>query len=168
MQQINVFCVWSFSSPLAYSDLTTLGVPVDTRIGNQSNGRNRIAKNFLAFGFPEISHSAAKFADIIFYNSMGGVKTGVTIRRPNSVLSQAQFKHYKTLDSVTSLFRPTDSVTLGFLTLTPDSVRVVNNLMDIHGAITYAFSSTNENTNASWLLNQKTQYGRKTIPIRMI
>lgn len=155
--QLSFFMVVSYSSPLIFSDNVTVGITAQSSVLRNIIPRNAMAKQS-SHGNPELTYDAIKFRGMILYNSSGGVKTGVTIRSRNRYLTRSQFKHYQTLD----VFVGIDLISR------LSSPRIIHNLMDIHGAINYAFSSTNENTNASWLLNQKTQYGRKTVPIRMI
>lgn len=159
-----LFMVRSFSSPLSFSSSTLVATALDNRIVNNASRRDAMSKD-LTYGYSELIHSAVQFRDMIFYNSLGGVKSGVTIRRKNSVLCYSQFKHYRTTDVLTG--SPSTGVDYSFapFSFPPDNLRVVHNIMDINGAVQYAFSSTNENANAAWLLNQRTQYGRRTNPI---
>lgn len=152
---LDLFMVWSYSSPIAFSDMR-ISSGIDTRIINNGNKRDAMSK-IIGYGHPELIHSQYSFRDMIFYNSLGGVKSGTTIKRPNSILCYSRFKHYRTTD-----------FSREFTVFGLASTRTVHNLMDIHGAIQYAFTSTNENANAAWLLNQKTQYGRRTNPLQSI
>lgn len=146
----DLFMVWSFSSATAFSNSTFIS---DTRIINNSIRKNAMSKVW-GYDYPELTYDSYKFRDMLFYNSLGGVKTGTTIRRKNSLLCVSRFKHYRTTDSL-----------MGTILVAVGGLRLVTSGMDIHGAIQYAFSSTNENANAAWLLNQRTQYGRRTNPI---